>query len=102
MLPATAGRRFRSAIQASNRSPFESCPTDPIRKRGAVEIDALTAHDLSLSVERQMVGVFGHQHMRDGRLGRQSGVVLRNDLRFDVIRPVPPVNLRPDPWLLER
>lgn len=35
--------RFRSAIQASNRPQFESCPTHPMRKRGAVEIDALTA-----------------------------------------------------------
>jgi hypothetical protein len=53
---------------------FERCPADPVRKCGAVKIDTLSTHDLGLPIKRQVIGIFGHQHMRDSRLGRQSGV----------------------------
>jgi hypothetical protein len=36
---------------------------DPVGERGAGKVDALASIDARLAVERQMVGVFGHQHM---------------------------------------
>ena len=47
---------------------------DPVRQRGAIEIDALAGVDLGLPVQRQMVGIFGHQNLGDGGLGRQSAL----------------------------
>jgi hypothetical protein len=49
---------------------FERRSPDPVGKCGAVEINALTAHDLGLPIERQMIGIFGDQHMGDGRFRR--------------------------------
>lgn len=57
-----------------DRAKFECCPADPVGKSGSIKVDALSAHDLSLPIKRQVIGVFGDQHMRYGRLGRQSGV----------------------------
>lgn len=37
--------------------------SDPIGQGGTVECDALAGIDLGLAVKRQVVGVFGHQHM---------------------------------------
>lgn len=45
-------------------------PGRPVGKRGAVEIDALAAHDLSLPLERKVIGILGDQQMGDGRFGR--------------------------------
>ena len=36
---------------------------DPVGQGGAGKVDALASIDARLAVERQMVGVFGHQHM---------------------------------------
>ncbi len=41
-----------------DRLEFECRPSDPGRQRRAVEIDALAAVNLGLTVERQMIGVF--------------------------------------------
>jgi hypothetical protein len=46
----------------------------PERQRGAVELDALARHDLRLAIQRQMVGIAGHQHMRHQRLGRDPAL----------------------------
>jgi hypothetical protein len=51
---------------------FIGCPTDPVSQCGAVEIDALAGHDLGLPIERQMIGIFGNQHMGDSRFRRQA------------------------------
>lgn len=67
--PVTVGNQG-----VEDRAQFECCPTDPVSKCGTVKIDALAAHDLGPPVERQMIGVFGHQHMRDSRFRRQSGL----------------------------
>ena len=37
---------------------------DPVGQRRAVEVEPLALEDLALAIERQMVGVFGDQHMR--------------------------------------
>ena len=47
---------------------------DPVGQRRAIEIDALAGVDLGLPVERQMVGIFGHQNLGDGGLGRQAAL----------------------------
>ena len=52
-----------------DRAQLEGGTPNPIRKGGAVEIDALAAIDLGLSIERQVVGIFADQHMRHCRLG---------------------------------
>ena len=51
---------------------FEGGPANPIGKRGAVEVNALAAHDLRLPIERKMVGVFADQHMGDRSFRRQA------------------------------
>ena len=43
---------------------------DPVGQRRAVEADALAGKDLRLPVERQVVGVFGDEHLRDESVGR--------------------------------
>ncbi len=45
------------------------CPADPVGKGGAVQLDALPGIDLRLSVERQVIGILGHQNLRDQRFG---------------------------------
>ena len=44
---------------------------DPVGERRAVERQTLTGEDLCLAVERQVVGVFADEHMRDHGFGRQ-------------------------------
>ncbi|GEN00778.1 hypothetical protein MRA01_53170 [Methylobacterium radiotolerans] len=41
----------------------------PVGQRRAVEADALAGKDLRLPVERQAVGVFGDEHLRDESVG---------------------------------
>ncbi len=57
----------------------EGGAADPVGQRGAVERDALAGIDLRLAIERRVVGIFGDQHMRDQRLGRDA--VLDQPLR---------------------
>ena len=47
---------------------------NPVGERRTVEGDPLPGVDLRLAVERQMVGVFGDEHMGDRRLGRQAAL----------------------------
>jgi hypothetical protein len=42
----------------------------PVCERRPVEMDALAGIDLGLPVERQMIGIFGHQNLSGG-FGRQ-------------------------------
>ena len=46
----------------------------PERQRGPVQLHALPGHDLRLAIQRQMVGIARHQHVRDKRLGRQPAL----------------------------
>jgi hypothetical protein len=55
-----------------NRSQQEGGAAHPVSKGRTIEIDALPGVDLGLAVERQVVGVFGDQHLSDGRLGRKA------------------------------
>lgn len=47
---------------------------DPIRQRGAIQVDRLAGINLGLTIERQMVGIFGHQNLGDGGLGGQAAL----------------------------
>lgn len=67
--------QFGRALQIGNKriedwTQFERCSPDPVGKCGPVEIDALSAHDLSLPIQRKMIGIFRDQNMGDGRLRR--------------------------------
>ena len=44
----------------------------PTRQGRSVKIDATPTVDLALAVKRQMIGIFGHGHMGERALGRQS------------------------------
>ena len=46
--------------------------TDPIGERRTIKHDPLPRVDLRLPIQRQVIGVFGDQHMRDGCFGRQA------------------------------
>lgn len=52
----------------------ESRLADPIDKRRAIQVHALAGVDLRLAVERKMVGILRHQHMGDGRFGRDAAL----------------------------
>ena len=46
----------------------------PIGQARAINLDALTRKDLPLAIERQMVGIFGHQNLGDRGLGRKAAL----------------------------
>jgi hypothetical protein len=48
--------------------------SNPVAQGGTIEVDALACKDLRLAVQRQVVGVFVDQHVRQQRLGRQAAV----------------------------
>jgi hypothetical protein len=54
------------------RAQMEGRMPHPVRERRPVEMDALAGVDLCLPVERQMIGIFGHQNLGDSGLGRQT------------------------------
>ena len=57
-----------------NRPQQPGGAADPIGQRRAIEVDPLPGVDLGLPVERQVIGVFGDQHLGDRRLGRQAAL----------------------------
>lgn len=46
----------------------------PVRQRQAIKLDPLAGIDLYLTVKRAVVGILGHDHMSDERLGRQPAL----------------------------
>ena len=46
----------------------------PGSQGGALQLDALAGHDLGLAIQRQVVGVARHEHVRDQRLGGQPAL----------------------------
>ena len=46
--------------------------SDPIGQRRTIEDDALALVDLRLAIERQVIGVFGDEHVRHRRIRRQA------------------------------
>jgi hypothetical protein len=64
-------RREKALVQ---RAQMEGRMPHPVRERRPVEMDALAGIDLGLPVERQMIGIFRHQNLGDGCLGRQSAL----------------------------
>ena len=57
-----------------HRPQHEAGTADPIGQCRAIEIDALPGVDLSLPIQRKMIGVFGDENLRHRRLGRQSAL----------------------------
>ena len=53
-----------------NRTQEPGSTADPIRQGRTIEVDPLPGVDLGLPVERKVIGVLGHQHLGDRRLGR--------------------------------
>jgi len=53
------------------RPQQEGGAADPVGQGRAIERDALPRIDLSLPIQRQMIGVFGDENLRHRRLGRQ-------------------------------
>jgi hypothetical protein len=69
------GRSLQHRQQALvHRPQHEAGPADPMGQCRAVEFDALPGVDLSLAIERKVIGVFGDQNLRHRRLGRQSAL----------------------------
>ena len=56
------------------RAQMPGSTTDPVCQRRPVQIDALAGINLGLAIERQMVGIFGHQNLGDRGLGRQAAL----------------------------
>ena len=56
----------------ADRAQVERGSADPVGERRAVEMKALPFVDLRLAIERQMIGIFGDQHVGDQRL-RSAG-----------------------------
>ena len=57
-----------------DRPQQEGRAADPIGQRRTVEFDALAGIDLSLPIQRKMIGIFGDKHLRYRGLGRQSAL----------------------------
>jgi hypothetical protein len=53
-------------LQLGSRGP------DPMSQGRALDLHAITGEDLRLPVQRKMIGVLGHHHVGDHRLGRQA------------------------------
>jgi hypothetical protein len=56
------------------RTQMEGGVTDPVRQCGAIQRDALAGVNLRLPIQRQMIGIFRHQNLRNGGFGRQSAL----------------------------
>ena len=57
-----------------NRPQEEGRPPGPVGQGRAIEVDPLAGVDLGLAIERQVVGVLGHNDMGDGRLGGDTAL----------------------------
>lgn len=65
------GRALERHEQAFVARPqHEGGAADPVSQGRAIERNALPRVDLSLAVQRKMIGVFGYEDLRHGRLGR--------------------------------
>ncbi len=51
---------------------MERSAPDPVSERGAIEANALALVNLRLAVERQVIGIFGDEHVRDRCFRRQA------------------------------
>ena len=54
----------------SDRPQVEGGASDPICECRAIKMDTLAFVNLRLAIERQMIGIFGDEHMGHSRLGR--------------------------------
>ena len=53
-------------------SQMERSASDPVGERRAIEANALALVNLRLAVERQVIGIFGDEHVRNRRFRRQA------------------------------
>jgi hypothetical protein len=51
-----------------DRAKMPGGAADPVGERRKIKIDALTLVDLRLAIQRQVVAIFGDQHLGDGCL----------------------------------
>ena len=63
----------------AQRAQIPGGPANPVSKGGTIELDALPSVDLRLSVQRQVIGILGDQHLRDERFGGNAAL---NDPRW--------------------
>src|SRR3974390_1039086 len=70
--PCRALQRFEQTLM--HGAQLIGGAADPIGERRAIELDPLSRVNLRLSIERQMVGVFGDDDMGDERLGRNAAL----------------------------
>ena len=66
--------QYELAHPKINRHQLGGRIADPERQDRALDVEALGEQHLSLTIERQMPGVFGDQHGGDHRLGRQPAL----------------------------
>ena len=69
------GKQFWRLLQPReqplmHRPQEEGCPPDPIGQGRAIQVEALAGVNLSLPIQRQMVGIFGDEYLRHGGFGR--------------------------------
>jgi hypothetical protein len=57
-----------------HRAQVERGPPHPVSQGGAVEPETLTGVDLRLPVEREVIGVFGDEDLRDRAVGGQPAL----------------------------
>jgi len=55
-----------------DRPKQEGRLADPVGERRSIQVHALAGIDLGLAVERKVIGIFRHQHMRHRRFGRDA------------------------------
>jgi hypothetical protein len=58
----------------ADRPQVEGGSPDPIGERRTIEMDPLALVDLRLAIERQVIGIFGDEHVGDHRLGWQAAL----------------------------
>jgi hypothetical protein len=61
-----------SASRAAAHAPAATGggPPNPVGQGRAIQVEALARVNLSLPIQRQMVGIFGDEHLRNGGFGR--------------------------------
>jgi hypothetical protein len=53
-----------------HRPQQEGGTADPIGQGRAIQVEALAGINLRLSIQRQVIGIFGDEHLRHCRVGR--------------------------------
>src|SRR6516162_1136087 len=73
------GKQLRRALELAEqvlvkRFQLGSCRSDPLRKRGALNMDPVSRQDLRLPVQRQVIGVLGDHHIGNERFRQKTAL----------------------------